>query len=186
MRGKDIPNMPSSALRRLLDGDAQWGSLAIQPDRFGTRYFLIVYPPGITAGERRRIRIWRGWPIWGAMLWIFSEIALTRHLDPWYALAVSTGVLLAAGATAFVMAGEARNRVRTTRATLIRGDYDPISRAACSRMHELADRLREADARRSRGLMEPAEFEMTWWQVYDELAATAPTSVAGSSSGSNQ
>src|SRR4029079_6608109 len=53
MRGKDIPNMPSSALRRLRDGDAQGGSLAIQPDRFGTRYFLIVYPPGITAGERR-------------------------------------------------------------------------------------------------------------------------------------
>ena len=178
--------MDSRALRRLLDGDAQWGSLAIQPDRFGTRYFLIVYPPGITAGERRRIRIWRGWPIWGAVLWILAEITLARHLDPWYALAVSTGVLLAAGATAFVMAGEARSRVRAMGATLLPRHYDPISEAACRRMNELAARLREADAQLRRGLIEPAQFEMTWWQVYDEIAATAPTSTHDSSSGATQ
>ena len=109
--------------------------MAIQPDRFGTRYFLTVYPPGITAGERRRIRIWRGWPVWGAVLWILAEITLTRNPHPWYALAVSTGVLLAAGATAFVMAGEARSRVRAMGATLLPRHYDPISEAACRRMN---------------------------------------------------
>ena len=46
---------------RLIDGDRPWGSIDIKPDRFGvTRYRLVVYPPGISESERRRVRVARG------------------------------------------------------------------------------------------------------------------------------
>lgn len=179
-------NVLNTVFRRLLEGDAQWGSLTIQPDRFGTRYFLIVYPPGTTVAERRRIRIWRGWPIWGAALWIVSEIALSGQIDPWHALAVSTSILLAAGAVAFMMAGRARGRVRTMGATLLPRHCDPISQAACTRMSELTDRLREAEAQRTRGFIDSARFELAWWQVYNDMAAHAPSGARDSSSGAAQ
>ena len=58
-----------------------------------TRYQLVVYPPGISVGERRRIRLWRGWPLWGALLWVVSEIAVSRLTGPWTALAtIDSGI----------------------------------------------------------------------------------------------
>lgn len=148
---------------------AQWGSLTIQPDRFGTRYLLVVYPPGTTDAERRRIRAWRGWPLWGALLWILAEVTLTRHLDPWLALALSTGLLTVSATTAFAMAGAPRARVHTLAATLLPRRYDPVSNALCDRMSELAQIMRDADALRAAGVISPVCFEQTWWTVYDAM-----------------
>ncbi|MCV7127336.1 MULTISPECIES: DUF6611 family protein [Mycolicibacterium] len=173
-------------VRRVLDGDAQWGSLTIQPDRFGTRYHLVVYPPGITATERRRVRIWRGWPLWGALLWILSQMVLIRHLDPWSALFASAGLVVVTAATACAMAGPARARVHTLAATLLPRQYDPVSKALCTTMHQLARTLREADSQRAQGVMSPAQFEMTWWRVYNEMAVVAHACIRDSSPGASQ
>ena len=79
---------------RLLDGENRWGFVCIQIDRFGvTRYRLVVYPPGISDVQRRRLRLWRGAPIWGAALWVLSEIFLQQLIGSWTALAFSTGVV---------------------------------------------------------------------------------------------
>jgi len=92
----------SSLLRqgwlRLLDGDRPWGSLDIRPDRFGvTRYRLVVYPPGISQSERRRVRVARGWPLWGALVWVMCEIFMNTMTTPWIALALSTATCLGSG-----------------------------------------------------------------------------------------
>ena len=71
---------------RLIDGDRPWGSIDIRPDRFGvTRYRLVVYPPGISESERRRVRAARGWPLWGALVWVVGEIWLSHVTGPWTA-----------------------------------------------------------------------------------------------------
>jgi hypothetical protein len=55
---------------RPLDGGPTWGSLDSYPRRFGVkRYRLVVFPPGISPEERRLLRLWRSWPVWGALLW---------------------------------------------------------------------------------------------------------------------
>src|SRR6185503_14491494 len=75
------------AWQRALDGDRRWGSIDIRPDRFGvTRYRLVVFPPGITDAERRRVRVARGWLLWGALVWVFCEILLNQMTGPWTAL----------------------------------------------------------------------------------------------------
>lgn len=167
-----------AGVRRLLDGASAWGSLTVQPDRFGTRYLLVVYPPGTTGAERRRVRIWRGWPLWGASLWLLSEIVLTRHLDPWSALALSTGLLVVCVTAAYAFAGAARGGVRVLAATLLPRRYDPVSTTMCEAMQHLAKILRDAESRREAGLITAAQFEMAWWTVYDTMATIRAQSTA--------
>ncbi|HET6734813.1 DUF6611 family protein [Mycobacterium sp.] len=164
---------------RVLDGDRPWGSIDITPDRFGvTRYQLVVYPPGISESERRRVRVARGWPLWGALVWVVCELALTNMTGPWAALAISTAVFACSGVAAMAMAGDARTRVRTMAALVMAGHHDPASAATRHKLETLASTLMEADDRRKRGQLTPAEHELTWWRVYDQMESGRTTSAA--------
>jgi hypothetical protein len=170
---------------RLLDGDRPWGSLEIRPDRFGvTRYRLVVYPPGISEPERRHVRVARGWPVWGALVWVTCEIFLTNMAAPWTAFAISTVTSLGSGLAAFAMAGEPRTRVRTLVAMVMAGHHDPISRAARDRLEELAATLLEADEQRAAGHISAIQHEMVWWQVYDQMSPSAAPGMHPSDAGS--
>lgn len=162
---------------RLLDGDRPWGSLDIRPDRFGvTRYRLVVYPPGISEPERRRVRVARGWPLWGAFVWVTCEIFLTNMTAPWTAFAISTAACLGLGLWAFANAGPPRARVRTIAAMVMAGHHDPVSGAARGRLEELAATLLAADERLAAGEISAIQHEMVWWQVYDQMS---PSSAPG-------
>lgn len=140
-----------------------------------TRYLLVVYPPGISASERRRLRVWRGWPWWGALVWMISEIWLSHTTGPWLAFAASTAVFLASGVTAAVMAGDTRTQVHTMIATTMVGYHDPVSKAARDKLESLAEILLEADDRLQHGLISPIEHEMAWWRVYRKTATDGVT-----------
>jgi hypothetical protein len=159
---------------RLLDGDRPWGSIDIRPDRFGvTRYRLVVYPPGISECERRRVRAARGWPLWGALVWVTCEIFLNNMTGPWTAFAVSTAACLGSGVVAVMMSGAPRTRVRTIGAMVMAGHHDPISVAARDGLEELAAILMDADDRLASGQISPLQHEMVWWQVYDKMWPSA-------------
>jgi hypothetical protein len=155
---------------RLVDGACPWGSLVVCPDRMGvTRYRLVIYPPGISETERRRLRLWRGWPMWGALLWIASYVILTGLIGPRNALGISTAAYLGSGVVSFTRAGDVRARVRMMRATVMPGCHDPPSRDASRKLQALAATLIEADHHRQLGLISPIKYEMTWWRVYDQI-----------------
>jgi hypothetical protein len=162
------------ALRRgwlqLVDGACPWGWLNVCPDRMGVvHYRLVIYPPGINETERRRLRVWRGWPMWGALLWIASYVILTGLIQPRTALVILTAAFVGAGVVAFMRAGDVRARVREMRATVMSGYPDPLSQDARRKLLALAVTLIEADHRRQLGLLSPIEYEMTWWRVYDQM-----------------
>jgi hypothetical protein len=162
---------------RLLDGDRPWGSIDVRLDRFGvTRYRLVVFPPGISESERRRVRAARGWPLWGALVWVICEIFLNNMTGPWTAFAVSTAACLGSGVVAFAMAGAPRTRVRTIAAMVMAGYHDPISVAARDRLEELAATLMDADDRLMSGHISALQHEMVWWRVYDQMS---PSSAPG-------
>jgi hypothetical protein len=164
---------------RVLDGDRPWGSIDVRPDRFGvTRYRLVVYPPGISESERRRVRVARGWPLWGAVLWVAGEIWLSHVTDPWTALAISTAAYVGSGLVAVAMAGAPRTRVRTMAAMVMAGYHDPASAIARDRLENMASALLEADDRLARGLITPADHEMVWWRVYQQMDAGRSTTAA--------
>jgi hypothetical protein len=158
----------------MLDGECCWGSLDIRPDRFGAiRYRLVVYPPGSDETQRRRLRVWRGWPLWGALLWIVSEIWLTDLIPPWSALVIATAALFGSGAAALALTGEARTQVRTMRVMVVAGHREATSAAICRRLQTLAEALTKADAQRQQGLITAVEHEMAWWRVYDQMPGSA-------------
>jgi hypothetical protein len=159
---------------RLLDGERPWGSFQIQPDRFGgIRYCLVVFPPGISASERRRVRVARGWPAWGLVAWIVCEICLSQLTRPHIAIAISTAVCVALGVAARAVAGQPRIQVRTMAVTVMAGLHDPGSKATRERLRNLAETLFEADERRAMGQVTATEHEAIWWRVYDQLDSAA-------------
>jgi Family of unknown function (DUF6611) len=171
---------------RLLDGEHPWGSFDVWHDRFGvTRYCLVVFPPGITESERRRVRLARGWPLWGALTWVLCEIGLNQLTGPGSALAVSTAATVGLGLAAMAAAGEPRIRVRAMAATVMAGHHDPVSKAVRDSLEKLASSLFEADERLSLGVISRTEHEAIWWRVYDQMESrhSATPGMHGSESG---
>jgi hypothetical protein len=164
---------------QLLDGENRWGFVRIQIDRFGvTRYRLVVYPPGISDMQRRRLRIWRGAAIWGAALWVLSEIFLQQLIGPLTALVVCTGGVLALAAVAMAKAGEERTMVRAMGVVTMAGLTEVATVHSRNELLAMAMMLTTADERVDQGRMSPLDHEALWWQVYEKLApAEADTSV---------
>ena len=156
---------------RLLDGENRWGFVRIQADRFGvTRYRLVVYPPGISDTERRRLRIWRGSPIWGAALWAVVEIFLQQWIDSWSALAISTGTVLALAVVAMAKTGETRAQVRAMTVVTMAGYTDPATITARDTLLKRAMTLTNADEQVDEDVMSRLDHEALWWTIYDQLA----------------
>ena len=157
---------------RLIDGDRAWGSIDVHTDRFGmTRYRLVVFPPGISAPERRWVRLARGWPMWGALVWVVCEIWLSQMTGPWTAFALSTTAFAGLGLAVVAMAGAQRTQVKTIAATVSKGYPDPGSAARRDQLGRLALTLMDADERLGRGQMSAADHELTWWRVYNEMGS---------------
>ena len=160
--------------QRALDGDRRWGSIDIRPDRFGvTRYRLVVFPPGISDSERRRVRVARGWLLWGALVWVFCEILLNNMTGPWTALVISTAIYL--GLAWSPRRWPAISAGRSGRSA--RGDgRSPrsVRSALRHKLENLAGALMEADELLARGEISATTHEMTWWRVYDQMGPAAP------------
>ncbi len=152
-----------------------WGSFDAYPARYGVaRYRLVVFPPGITARERRLLRMWRAWPLWGAVLWVGLQIAGELAGMPETALIAGSMIYIAAGALTFVLADQTRVRVRTLWASTMAGyDHDDVDRRY-SVLRVMARALDQADLALEEGRISPLQHEAQWWQVYDVLDAMAP------------
>jgi hypothetical protein len=175
MDGKTRSGRLSRWWSRLLDGENRWGFARIQIDRFGvTRYRLVVYPPGISDTERRRLRMWRGSPVWGPALWLMSEIYLQQGFGAWDALAISSATVITLIVVAMFMAGTTRTEVRMVSVVTIPGQIDAATIAARDKLKALASMLYDADDRVDAERMSPLEHESLWWQVYDLLAPDGP------------
>ena len=159
---------------RALDGQHVWGSVDFWPGRYGFRkYRLVVYPPGISAAERRLLRLWRGWPLWGIGLWLICEVVFNRMVSPGPALAWSTTVYLLSGALMFALSSQLRGQVRSLQVVLIDGSNDSCSAGLHAQWEELASLLIDADERLDRGQASPVQHEAVWWQAYDRLGQSA-------------
>ena len=156
--------------RRRLDCRRAWGSLDIYPSRHGvSRYRLVVFPPGISGDERRFLRWWRSWPIWGSVLWVVSEIVLSNAMTPVASLAISTMLYLGTGAIAFALAGAARTQVRTLSAIRMNGYTDTEIETQFTKLRSLACALTDADRRRAEGTLSAVDHEALWWRVYEGM-----------------
>ncbi|MFD3041299.1 hypothetical protein A5746_30505 [Mycolicibacterium conceptionense] len=159
-------------LTPLLDGARVWGCVQVRPGRFGITYYrLVVYPPGLSTTERRLVRLARGWPLWGMLVWLMCQLWLGGQMSPWPAFGASTAVFVATGAITLGLSGDALHRVRTLCVTTMAGYDDQGAAAARDHLVTLAATLLQADERRDRGELTAVNHELIWWQVYNRMDA---------------
>lgn len=170
----EVPHSPGRLQRWCglpLDGENRWGFARIQVDRFGVMHYrLVLYPPGINDVERRWLRIWRGAPVWGAVLWVLSEIFLQPAIGPGAAHAASTGTVLGLGAVALAKARNTRTKVRSIGVVTMPGYTNATIIAARDGLLAKAMTLTSADELVDEERMSPLDHEALWWRVYEELA----------------
>jgi hypothetical protein len=165
------PRRVDSRWSRMLDGEHVWGAFEVGPGRSGFKKFrLVVLPPGISAVERRYVRLARSWPTWGAVLWIVTATSLNAIQRPPVACAYATALTVVAGVVAYVMAGNARSQVRTLPVVVIDGYDDPTTAARYAQLKRSVECLSQADARLEHGEISVADHEFVWWRVYEELS----------------
>lgn len=158
---------------RLLDGAQPWGYCDATISRYGVRrYRLIIYPPGISAADRRLARLWRGWPISGALLALFALVLLgDAAASPDTVLAVALAAYVSIGALLFLRAGPVRVRVRSMSIILMPNTADAHERRKYIEWKTLVHMLSHADHLLTTGVISLAEYEATWWEAYERLEA---------------
>ncbi len=160
-----------------------WGTFTVYPARFGmTRYRLVVFPPGISEGQRRILRLWRAWPMWGAALWVSLQIGGSLAGMPETALIGGTMLVIAAGAMTFALAGDPRWQVRSMWAVSMAGySHDEVDEGYRT-LKAMAHTLDRADLALEEGRISAVEHEARWWAVYDALAEAPEPRVSHSPS----
>ena len=150
------------------------------PSRYGvTQQQLIVYPPGITSTDRRWLRAWRGFPIWGGLLWIVLQVVVSYAMAPWPAIGVTSAVCGGAGAAVFAMAAGNRRQVRTLNACVSTPNAPELV-SGQRRLRILAKTLLTAHAHYGRGELSAVDYEQIWWYVYDAMAPQSASTRDGS------
>jgi hypothetical protein len=157
----------------LLDGAHPWGSFDATVGRYGIRrYRLIVYPPGSTAADRRMARIWRGWPIAGAVLALLAVMLFGNVIaSPDTVLGYAVAAYVVMGALLFLRAGPARVRVRSMSIILMPNRADVRGQCKYAEWRMLVHMLTMADRMLATGATSLVEHEAAWWKAYDRLGA---------------
>lgn len=160
---------------RLLDGAHVWGSFDAMVGRYGLRrYRLVVFQPGISAFDRRLLRMWRAWPVGGGMLAMLTVMLLGDAVaSPGTTLAVVAAAYAGVWVALFVVVTDARAEVRSMSLLLLAGDHDSSDRIRYAEWEALVDLLTSADDKLNAGTIAPAQHEALWWQAYEHLGVHA-------------
>jgi hypothetical protein len=139
--------------------------------RYGVRRSrLIIYPPGISTADRRLARLWRGWPVSGAVLGLLAIIMLGNAVaSPRTVLAVAVAAYASIGMLLFLLAGPARVQVRSMSVILLPASADARERRRYAEWQTLVHMLIRADHMLTTGAISAVEYEATWWEAYDRL-----------------
>jgi hypothetical protein len=158
---------------RLLDGGHPWGSFDAVVSRYGVRrYRLIIYPPGTTIADRQLARLWRGWPVTGAVLLLLTVMLLgNAAASPNTVLAFAVAAYATIGALLFLRGGPARVQVRSMSIVLMPGAADARELRKYAEWQTLVDMLTRADQMLTTGVISLVEHEAIWWEAYDRLEA---------------
>lgn len=159
--------------RRLVDaaaGHHRWGTVQTWIDRRGTTtHRLSVYPPGLPADRRLRLRVWRAWPALGFAL--LPPTLLVSHLLG------AAGPVVAAVAAGYVLGGLAARRAASPERTRLREFWaevpagSPVRSGAAlvARLDGYVETLCLAESGIARGRLDEAGLLRIWAEVYAEL-----------------
>lgn len=153
---------------------SRWGSLAGGPVRVGGRqYQLVVFPPGTDDRERRLLRLWRAWPVAGALLALAALVVLRRPVGLPAALVVAPAVFLGPFLWLRRTLRRQRRDLVVVRADYLYGPGTPKDLARCKRVVALGSRLIDAERAFDDGELTPVDFQRIWGEVHAQARGLA-------------
>lgn len=143
----------------LLAGRHEWGAISATVDRWGrTRYRLSVFPPGIGADRRLRLRMWRALPYLAVALLLPALVVghVTGGMGETFFVA---GILIA-------VLGVVLARAASPERALVRESWAMGGDASLPELRRHLDILCRAESARSRGRLSEDEYLQIWTHVY--------------------
>ena len=157
--------------RRLVDGAHSWGSFDATPGRYGLRrYRLVIFPPGITATDRRLLRLWRAWPLGGGAFALFAVMLVGGGPT---SVVVAAATYLTVGAVLFVLTTGTRIGVRSMALIFLTEELNPDDRRSYAEWEAIVGVLTRADHMLTTRAITRPQHEALWWQAYDRLEVGA-------------
>lgn len=138
--------------------------------RYGSmNHRLVLYPPGISAEQRRRVRLWRGWMLLGMLGGLGVFLALAGAGASALVAIVSCVTFYVLGAVIVAhRAGPVRREVLELTAARSALVSDLGHTAECRYLAGLSATLAAADESLEHGLSSAASHELVWSAVYAE------------------
>ena len=154
-----------------------WGSFEVNDPasarRSGMkRYHLEILPPGTNSTERRQLRRFRQWRLWGALVALTGEFVIGATWHSWQAPLYIAFAYLAGLIIGLQLTRRLRNSIHSVYvgtiliggSTFVEGDMGLLE--SCVTEFEALDRKRLESS------IGPVEYEAVWARLYARLAPT--------------
>ncbi|RFA08578.1 hypothetical protein B7R54_04560 [Subtercola boreus] len=160
----------SRTTEHLLEGDHRWGSIEVSPAgrTSWNRTRLTVYPPGTNHAERRALHFYRTWPVVGAVVALFTILALSAW-PPLAATAAAVAVYALGLLAGFRMTRHLRPRLRRLSVVLVATGGGTETLGDIDFYNTATDEFRALDRLHDAGLVSAAEYELAWAKIYNAL-----------------
>jgi hypothetical protein len=142
------------------------------------RYHLEILPPGTNSTERRQLRRFRQWRMWGALVALTGEFAIGEMLHSWQAPLYIAFAYLAGLAFGLQLTRRVRSAIHSVYvgtvmvggSTFVEGDMELLE--SCVTEFEALDRNRLESS------IGAVEYEAGWARLYALLAPAARPAAA--------
>ncbi|TFB95836.1 MULTISPECIES: DUF6611 family protein [unclassified Cryobacterium] len=157
-------------LSPLLDGRCRWGSYTVSAGRYGsTSQRLVLYPAGISARQRRRVRVWRGWTVLGLVA-VFGEFVTLVEAGAPRLLVITSCIGFYVASTLVVAHAAGSIRRGVLELTVVSSSLAPDTRLSAESRYlaGLASTLLIAEESLACGASSPADHELVWSSAYSD------------------
>ena len=155
-------------LSPLLDGRCRWGGYTVSAGRYGsTSQRLVLYPAGISARQRRRVRVWRGWMVLGLVA-VFGVFATLVEAGAPRLLVITACIGFYVASTVAVARAAGSIRRGVLELTVVSSSLTPDTRLSAESRYlaGLASTLLIAEESLACGASSPADHELVWSSAY--------------------
>jgi hypothetical protein len=153
----------------------RWGSLGGGPVRVGGRHYrLVVFPPGTDDRERWLLRVWRGWPVVGALLTLVAVAQLGGTVGLPLALVLAGTLFLGPFLWLRHTLRRQRRDLVVVDAEFLFGPGTAADLARCKHVVKLSSRLIDAERALDDGALTLLDFQRIWGDVHAEARGLQP------------
>lgn len=167
------PHALPTWLVHVLEGEHRWGYLDAAPVGRTPciQRRLVIYPPGVESFERRALKRHRDWPLNGAVVALFSMLALGSVLPPLAAALVVASAYAGVIWFSARVTRELRARSRRIEITAIIGQSGATVLGDVELFEDARAELLRLESGLERGELSPVDFEAGWGRVYNRVPA---------------